>query len=169
MIYHCKSCDAWVGVHKGTNKPLGRLANRELRDWKKKAHAAFDPLWQEKLRRRKLERGNGYKKAWARGGLATAGLHESWASIARTATSEFDVEKCQKVVELYRTSCAFSIAQGRQCAYNDNELAEWAGEQLKRQQFAMTALPLVPLGLPLVFFAGLWIWRGFNAHESPRK
>jgi len=45
MIYLCRSCDAYVGVHKGTDKPKGRLANAELREYKKKAHSAFDPLW----------------------------------------------------------------------------------------------------------------------------
>jgi polyhydroxyalkanoate synthesis regulator phasin len=34
-----------VGVHKGSNKPLGRMANSSLREWKKKAHSLFDPLW----------------------------------------------------------------------------------------------------------------------------
>ncbi|MPN54908.1 hypothetical protein SDC9_202586 [bioreactor metagenome] len=38
MIYYCPDCHAWVGVHRGTDKPLGRLADAELRDWKKKAH-----------------------------------------------------------------------------------------------------------------------------------
>lgn len=46
MIYYCGHCNAYIGVHKGTDKPLGRLANAELRYWKKQAHAAFDPLWQ---------------------------------------------------------------------------------------------------------------------------
>lgn len=46
MVYHCAPCDAYVGVHQGTNNPKGRLANRELRYWKKLAHSAFDPLWQ---------------------------------------------------------------------------------------------------------------------------
>ena len=31
MIYLCRPCDAYVGVHDGTAKPLGRLANAELR------------------------------------------------------------------------------------------------------------------------------------------
>lgn len=44
-IYLCRNCMAYVGVHKGTDKPLGRLANAELRNWKKAAHAVFDPLW----------------------------------------------------------------------------------------------------------------------------
>jgi hypothetical protein len=48
MIYLCGDCDAYVGVHKGTNKSLGRLANRELREAKKNAHKYFDELWQKK-------------------------------------------------------------------------------------------------------------------------
>ena len=47
MIFLCAPCDAYVGIHKGTNSPKGRLANEELREWKKLAHAAFDPLWQK--------------------------------------------------------------------------------------------------------------------------
>lgn len=43
MMYLCRNCMAYVGVHKGTDKPLGRLANAELRYWKKRAHAVFDP------------------------------------------------------------------------------------------------------------------------------
>jgi len=46
MCYLCRPCNAYVGVHKGTDKPLGRLANAELRVWKRAAHDAFDPLWQ---------------------------------------------------------------------------------------------------------------------------
>lgn len=44
----CRNCDARVGCHPGTVKPLGRLANAELRGWKMQAHAAFDPLWKTK-------------------------------------------------------------------------------------------------------------------------
>lgn len=52
-FYLCKPCDAYVGCHPGTENPLGRLANKELRRAKMRAHAAFDPLWQDgKLRRR---------------------------------------------------------------------------------------------------------------------
>lgn len=45
MCYYCKPCDAYVGCHKNTMKPLGTMANRELREWRKKAHAAIDPWW----------------------------------------------------------------------------------------------------------------------------
>lgn len=44
-FYQCAPCDARVGCHPGTDKPLGRLADAELRRWKNIAHAAFDPRW----------------------------------------------------------------------------------------------------------------------------
>lgn len=45
--YACTQCDAYVGVHTGTQIPLGRLANRELRELKKECHALFDPVWKQ--------------------------------------------------------------------------------------------------------------------------
>lgn len=44
-FWHCKECEAWVGCHGKTCEPLGRLANKNLRILKKRAHRAFDPLW----------------------------------------------------------------------------------------------------------------------------
>jgi len=52
-FYSCSGCDAYVGTHKGTVKPLGRLANKELRKAKSAAHRAFDPLWKLKNMTRK--------------------------------------------------------------------------------------------------------------------
>lgn len=49
MIYLCRKCRAYVGIHKDSiDQALGRLANEDLREWKKKAHAAFDPIWRGK-------------------------------------------------------------------------------------------------------------------------
>lgn len=50
MVYLCRPCAAYVGVHRGTNKALGRLANVELRRLKMEAHKVFDPLWERKMR-----------------------------------------------------------------------------------------------------------------------
>ena len=44
MIYLCRDCRAYVGVHKGTDQALGRLANAELREAKKEAHFYFDQI-----------------------------------------------------------------------------------------------------------------------------
>jgi hypothetical protein len=48
MIWLCRPCQAWVGVHRNSPRaaPLGRLANASLRRAKMEAHAAFDPFWQ---------------------------------------------------------------------------------------------------------------------------
>jgi len=46
QFWSCRDCDAYVGCHRGTTRPLGRLANAELRQAKMRAHRAFDRLWQ---------------------------------------------------------------------------------------------------------------------------
>ena len=70
-FYNCSPCGAWVGCHDGTETPLGRLANAELRRAKGAAHAAFDPFWRAKIRRdgvsKKEARGLAYK--WLAGQL----------------------------------------------------------------------------------------------------
>ena len=47
VIYACLPCDAYVGCHPNSDKPLGRLANKTLRLHKMKAHEAFDMLWKQ--------------------------------------------------------------------------------------------------------------------------
>ena len=55
-------CDAFVSCHKGTDRPLGMLANSELRNMRKLTHSAFDSLWQEaKKRGIKNARSNYYR------------------------------------------------------------------------------------------------------------
>lgn len=52
-FYSCKGTDekphdhAYVGTHKGTTVPLGRLADSTLRDAKQRAHRVFDRIWRE--------------------------------------------------------------------------------------------------------------------------
>lgn len=45
-IYLCTNCNAYVGVHKGTNRPLGKLANAALRMKRRETHTFFDAFWQ---------------------------------------------------------------------------------------------------------------------------
>ena len=45
QFYLCIACDAYVGCHRNTDRPLGQLANRETRLMRQMAHAAFDPIW----------------------------------------------------------------------------------------------------------------------------
>lgn len=89
-IYLCRCCDAYVGVHAGSDKPKGRLANAELRKWKIAAHNAFDPLWKSG----QLSRKAAYKLLATRMGLP----------IERTHIGMFDVEQCKRVASI----CDFS-------------------------------------------------------------
>ena len=50
--YHCTKCGAVVGTHK--EKPLeamGLLADKEMRDWRQKAHSMFDKFWKTQEQR----------------------------------------------------------------------------------------------------------------------
>lgn len=54
MVWFCRPCNAYVGCHQNTRRPLGTMANAETREWRKKAHATFDPLWKTgKMKRAK--------------------------------------------------------------------------------------------------------------------
>lgn len=88
MVYLCRQCDAYVGVHKGTDQPLGRLANRELRRWRNRAHAMFDPLWQKGRFRRR--RNDAY--AWL---AEKMGLPKEETHIAM-----FDIPQCKQVIQI---------------------------------------------------------------------
>lgn len=79
-------CDAYVGCHKGTSIPLGRLANARLRTLKSEAHRQFDPIWKSGLMSRK----EAYR--WL-------------ADMLKIPCEEchigmFDVKECQKVIYL---------------------------------------------------------------------
>lgn len=87
----CAPCEAYVGCHKqgdGT-RPLGRLANRELRDAKQAAHLAFDPLWRNK-------------------GKAALSRKEAYAWLAEQLDidpkdchiGKFDVARCKAVIAI---------------------------------------------------------------------
>lgn len=93
MIYLCRPCKAWSGVHKGTKMSLGSLANSELREWRKEAHLYFDKLWRAKIKfghTKNEARGKAY--AWL---AASLGIPDETAHIAW-----FDVEMCKKAVNL---------------------------------------------------------------------
>lgn len=93
MIYLCRPCSAWVGVHAGTSIPLGRLANEELRESKKLAHLYFDNLWHRRIKQ-------GVRKQEART-LAYKWLsRQMGVNIKRCHIGMFDVEQCLKVVEV---------------------------------------------------------------------
>lgn len=94
MMYDCRPCDAYVGVHRGTNRALGRLANKELREWKKAAHSFFDPLWKAKMKKRHMQKNVARNLAYE--WLA----REMGLPKEETHIGMFDVQQCKKVIEL---------------------------------------------------------------------
>ncbi len=88
----CYPCNARVGCHNGTTRPLGRMANTALRRWRRKAHEAFDPVWREGHRNRK----SAYK--WL---AKSMGIPVDKCHIAM-----FSVADCKKVIEICENATA---------------------------------------------------------------
>ena len=44
-FYYCEPCKAWVGMHEGSNKPFGSVANASLRKRRLETHKVFDEFW----------------------------------------------------------------------------------------------------------------------------
>lgn len=79
-------CNSYVGCHKGTTLPLGRLANERLRTLKREAHKHFDPIWKSGLMNRK----DAYK--WL-SSMLNVPMEECHIGM-------FDIKMCQKVIHL---------------------------------------------------------------------
>lgn len=79
MCYLCKDCDAYVGCHNNTKTPLGTLANKELREERRRTHEVLDPLWMSKRDRRKA-RTEVYKKI---GSIIGEDVHVGGSNIER--------------------------------------------------------------------------------------
>lgn len=45
VIYYCDNCRASVSCHKGTNIPMGYMADQENKTARSVLHKVFDPLW----------------------------------------------------------------------------------------------------------------------------
>jgi ribonuclease HI len=96
MFWRCAPCGAHVGCHAPGNgfgdgtRPLGTLANSELRRARNSAHAAFDPIWD----RGSMSRRDAY--AWLAREL---GIEPAACHIAM-----FDLVQCRRVVELVKVN-----------------------------------------------------------------
>lgn len=91
-VWACRSCDARVGVHPGTTRALGTLANQATRRARNAAHAVFDPLWKSG----QIKRRAAYAKLASLLGLPVEETHISF----------FGPEQCERVVDaLVDLSC----------------------------------------------------------------
>ncbi len=73
-LYVCPNypeCDTYVGVHAGTTKPKGTLANGRLRNSRIRAHRVFDQIWKSGI----MNRDQAYQWMRFRFGLNAAQAH----------------------------------------------------------------------------------------------
>lgn len=85
-FYQCQNCNARVGCHPGSTRPLGNLANEALRMKRMETHHAFDSFWKE----RGMSRTQAYK--WMAKKMR---LSEELAHIGG-----FEIDRCQKLIKL---------------------------------------------------------------------
>jgi ssDNA-binding Zn-finger/Zn-ribbon topoisomerase 1 len=100
LLYICSNyptCDSYIGIHRGTTKPLGSLANADTRYWRMRAHNIFDMFWREKsikksIRTNKYEKPRSVAYEWLAKKLKIKYQH--------CHIGMFDIETCKKVVEV---------------------------------------------------------------------
>lgn len=89
-FWRCAPCAAWVGCHIGTDVPLGRLADADLRAWKRRAHEAFDPLWRIDNSKK--------KKAAARTRAYQALAHILGITASECHIGLFNIDLCKRTI-----------------------------------------------------------------------
>ena len=86
IFYKCNDCNAYVGCHENTDKPLGILADENLRKIKTMAHRVFDPLWKNNIF---LNRLDAYKWLSEKMNIPLSECH----------IGMFNTEQCLKVIK----------------------------------------------------------------------
>lgn len=110
----CQPCNAWVGCHPDSTRPMGVPADAKTRQARMRAHEAFDPIW----RTGRMTRRKAYDWLAAQMGLPVKATHISW----------FDQALCQQVLAI----CQRYWAQERQV----KTIASW--------DFSCPPTPFVP-------------------------
>ncbi len=87
-FYQCQNCNARVGCHRGTTRPLGNVANEVLRLKRMETHQVFAAYWKG----RHMSRTAAYK--WL---SKKMGLPEEKAHIGG-----FKMDQCQQVIDICR-------------------------------------------------------------------
>ncbi len=91
-LYVCYPCDARVGTHGKGKRPLGTMANKQLRALRMSCHQVFDNRWKNKKRGKSKARKKAY--LWLQEAM---NLSEKEAHIGK-----FNKEQCFKLLEIMR-------------------------------------------------------------------
>lgn len=92
MAYWCRSCNVWVGTHRGNDQSLGTVASKELRELRHTAHQKFDPICAAKVlqgAKKKAAKAAGYNWLSKVLEIDPVTCHIGY----------FNIEQCKKVIE----------------------------------------------------------------------
>lgn len=92
-FYHCKNCEAWVGMHEVNKKPFGALAKSDLRKKRVLAHSLFDDIWKDEIKK-------GLSKSKARKQAYNWLAENLNIPIEQCHIGAFSIEECNKVMVL---------------------------------------------------------------------
>lgn len=87
-LYQCQNCNARIGCHKGTKRPLGNVANEVLRLKRMEAHQVFDSFWKS----RGMSRTKAYRWLAEKMELPEAEAH----------IGGFEMEQCHRLMQFCR-------------------------------------------------------------------
>ena len=102
LVYYCEGCDASVGCHAGTMKPLGSMANAELRRLRVAVHRVFDPIY-EKLHAARQRKDPKYSKSKARRDCYARLAQRMGMRAEACHIANFDVDQCKRAIEIIRS------------------------------------------------------------------
>lgn len=108
--YGCSKCEATVGMHPFTNIPLGTLANKDLKDARKKCKESFERIWQMDY----MDRNKTYQWLAEKMQIPREECHFGW----------FTEDQCQKAKEFcdtylgdIKSQVGFLMKQAREKAF----------------------------------------------------
>ena len=130
-IYFCNDCCAAVGCHPKTEVPLGRMADRQTRHLRSRAHDEFDKLWKSGL----MSRSKAYNWLALALEIDPAQCHISWLSkdqLKDVATLSADYLKTHEKA-LIRRKEKQDAKQRKQYEREQNEQRRTA-EEVKRRK-----------------------------------
>ena len=81
-------CDSYTSVHRGTDVPMGTLADTNLRNIRKQTHKLFDELWKSGY----MDRKRAYRKL----------AHELHIDYSQAHIGMFDEKMCQRTQEMVK-------------------------------------------------------------------
>lgn len=98
MIYVCENCDAYIGVYGSTKRPLGRLANSELRKKKQETNYYINAIIQKAVKK-------GQHRSEAKKSTLKWLGNNLEVDVTHMQTNMFDIDLCEETIKLCKPYC----------------------------------------------------------------